>query len=95
MIHNDTKYRLAFHPSKIFQKQVTKLSTMEEDRNVESPSKKRSLRSWKSLASRVTNPESMKRTSGSSRDRKEFWQESERKRDDKVGSGGDRQEGKT
>ena len=68
---------------------------MEEDRNVESPSKKRSLRSWKSLASQVTNPERMKRTSGSSRDRKELWQENERRRDDKVGSSGDRQEGKT
>ena len=68
---------------------------MEEDRNVESPTKKSSSRSWKGLASQVTNSERMKRTSGSGRDRKEPWQESERRRDDKVGSGGDRQEGKT
>ena len=91
MIHNDTKYKLEFHPLK----QLTQLSTMEEDRNVESPSKKRSSRSWKSLASQVTNSERMKRTSGPSRDRKEPWQESERRSDDKVWSGGDRQEGKT
>ena len=67
---------------------------MEEDRNVESPSTKRYSRSWKSLASQMTHSERMKKT-GSSRDRKEPWQESERRRDGKAVGGGYRQEGKT
>jgi hypothetical protein len=68
---------------------------MEKESTVESPSKNRSSRSWKSLASQVTNSERMKRTSGSSKDRKEPWQETERRRIGKAGGGGDRQEGKT
>ena len=49
---------------KMFQKEVTKLSIMEEDRKGESPSKKRSSRSWKSLASKLTDSERMKKTGG-------------------------------
>ena len=44
---------------------------MEEDKNMLSPSKKGSSRSWKSLASQVTDSERMKKASGAGRDRKE------------------------
>ena len=67
---------------------------MEEDRKRESPSKKKSSRSWRSLASQVTSCERMKKTSGSGRDRKEPGQESGRRRDERAGGGGDRLEGK-
>jgi hypothetical protein len=78
---------------KIFQKEVSRFSTMEEDKNVQSPSKKRSSRSWKRVASQVTDSERMKKTHGSGRDRKEPGQESGRRRDDKAQGGRGWQEG--
>ena len=71
MIQNDTTFEFDFHLLKIFQKKVTKVSAMEEDKNVQSPSKKRSSRSWKRVASQVTDSEMMNKTSGPGGDRKE------------------------
>ena len=52
---------------------------------LQNPPTKRSSRSWKKIASRATNSERMKKTPVSGPDRREPWQEEDRRREGQEG----------